>query len=77
MTIQIPDEQAEVLKTIAAREGLTLEAWLGKLAGNATSGSRRKARRLEDLVAECDLSGPISDEDQAWLDAPAQGRERI
>jgi hypothetical protein len=30
--IQIPDEQAEALVAIARAEGLTLEAWLKKLA---------------------------------------------
>jgi hypothetical protein len=30
--IQIPDDQAAVLKAIAAAQGLSLEAWLGKLA---------------------------------------------
>jgi hypothetical protein len=31
--IEIPDEQAAALKAKAAAEGLTLEAWLVKLAG--------------------------------------------
>jgi len=30
--IEIPDEQAEALKAKAAAEGLTLEAWLERLA---------------------------------------------
>jgi plasmid stability protein len=30
--IEIPDEQAEALKARAAAEGLTLEAWLKRLA---------------------------------------------
>jgi len=30
--IELPDEQAEVLKAKAAAEGLSLEAWLQKLA---------------------------------------------
>ena len=30
--IEIPDEQAEALKARAAAEGLTLEAWLRRLA---------------------------------------------
>jgi len=32
--IELPDEQAAALKAKAAAAGLTLEAWLGKLAGN-------------------------------------------
>jgi len=31
-TIELSDEQAEALKAKAAAEGLTLEAWLNKLA---------------------------------------------
>jgi hypothetical protein len=31
--IEIPDEQAEALKAKAASEGLSLEEWLRKLAG--------------------------------------------
>lgn len=33
--IELPDHQAAVLKDIAAGQGLTLEAWLGKLAEQA------------------------------------------
>jgi plasmid stability protein len=31
--IELPDEQAEALKAKAAAEGLSLEAWLNRLAG--------------------------------------------
>lgn len=33
--IEIPDNQAAALKAIAALQGLTLKAWLGKLAVGA------------------------------------------
>lgn len=48
----------------------------GKLV--ADPGARvRPHYRLEDLLAECDLTAPLSAEDRAWLDAPPVGREEI
>ena len=75
--IEIPDDQAAALKARAAAQGLTLEDWLRKLAGAETAaGQARKGRySLSDLVAECDLNAPLSDEDRAWLDALPFGRE--
>lgn len=32
---------------------------------------------LEELLAACDASAPLSDEDKAWLDAPATGNELL
>ena len=75
--IDLSDEQAAVLKAKAAALGLTLEAWLQKLADAEAPAARpRKDRyRLSELIAECDLNAPLSAEDRAWLDAPAVGRE--
>ena len=42
MYIEIPDEQAAALTAIAARRGLTLHAWLGRLAEEAPQFSGRK-----------------------------------
>jgi hypothetical protein len=42
MHIEIPDHQAATLKAIAAARGLTLHAWLGKLAEEATEIPVRK-----------------------------------
>jgi antitoxin ChpS len=30
---------------------------------------------LDELLAQCDPDAPLSDEEQAWLDAPPVGRE--
>jgi hypothetical protein len=38
--IELSDEQAEALKAKAAAEGLSLEAWLSKLAAAEPSGAR-------------------------------------
>ena len=43
--IELPDEQAAALKAKAAAQGLTLNAWLGKLAeeGAETRGKPKKS----------------------------------
>ena len=32
---------------------------------------------LDELLAQCDVSADATDEDRAWLDAPALGRELL
>ena len=77
--IQLPDDQAAALKTRAAAQGLTLEAWFEKLSGVQVSTGQPAPRRLRyslaELMAQCDASAPLSPEDRAWIDAPAIGRE--
>jgi len=80
-TIQLPDEQAAALEAKAAAVGLTLEAWLARLATTEAPAGQARPRKgrykLADLLAQCDPNAPISDEDRAWLDAPAVGREAL
>ena len=77
--IEIPDEQAAALKAKAAAQGLTLEAWLQKLAAAEAPASQARPRKsrynLAELMQQCDTNAPLSDEDRAWMDAPAVGRE--
>jgi hypothetical protein len=40
--IEIPDDQAAALKARAAAQGMTLNAWLGKLAEESSAASPRK-----------------------------------
>lgn len=40
--IELPDNQAVALKAKAALQGLTLKAWLGKLAGELPTDAPRK-----------------------------------
>ena len=69
--IELSDEQAAALRAKAASEGLTLEAWLQKLAAIEAPAHLRKDRYgLSELMAECDPNAPLSEEDRAWLDAP-------
>jgi hypothetical protein len=49
--IELPDEQAEALKAKAAAEGLSLEAWLQKLAQEGHS-ARPPQRHIADVILE-------------------------
>ena len=49
--IELPDEQAPALKAKAAAAGLTLEAWLQKLAEQEPSASRRH-QHIADVIVE-------------------------
>lgn len=75
--IQIPDDQAAALQAKAAAQGLTLEAWLSSLAGLEEPKGRKGRYKLADLVAQCDSTAPLSEEDKAWLNAPDVGREAV
>ena len=47
--IELPDEQANALKAKAAAEGLSLEAWLNKLA-DAEPAAERPLQTAADIV---------------------------
>jgi hypothetical protein len=49
--IELPDEQAAALKAKAAAAGLTLEAWLQKLAEQEPSASAPH-RHIADVIVE-------------------------
>jgi hypothetical protein len=49
--IELPDEQAAALKAKAAAAGLTLEAWLQKLAEQEPS-TGRPHRHIADVIVE-------------------------
>ena len=49
--IELPDEQAAALKAKAAAEGLSLEAWLQKLAEQERP-SARPHRHIADVILE-------------------------
>ena len=50
--IELPDESAAALKAKAAAAGLTLEAWLTKLAGTDPS-SDKPLQTAADIVLSC------------------------
>ena len=49
--IELPDEQAAALKAQATAAGLTLEAWLQKLAEQEPPASRPR-RHIADVICE-------------------------
>lgn len=61
-----------VLLQLQAGSQLTIEVKQGQLI---ISPVRKKRYTLAQLVAQCDLSLPITDEEQAWLDASVLGLE--
>ena len=73
--ILLPEEQAAALRARAAEQGLTLENWLGQLAGVTASPKAEHRYRLADLISKCDSSAPLSQEDRNWLRSPNTGRE--
>jgi antitoxin component of MazEF toxin-antitoxin module len=73
--IDLPDEQAAVLRAKAAAQGLTLERWIRKLADQEAPPKMRY--NLSELVRQCNMQAAPSAEDQEWLDAPAEGREAL
>ncbi len=75
--IQIPDDQAAALQAKAAAQGLTLAAWLRSLSGLEESRRVKARYTLAELVGQCDLAAPLSEEDKAWLDATDVGRETV
>jgi len=53
VTIQLPDEQVESLRAKAAAHGLSLEAWLEKLAAQETpAASVRSAQAAAARILE-------------------------
>ena len=59
--------------------GLSIEN--GKIVFDPIPGAPKRMRRSKytsaELVAQSDVSAPLSPDDQAWLNAPSVGREGI
>ena len=51
-----------------------LSVWKGRLI---VEPQPRPRYTLAELMEQCDLSAPMTDEDRAWLDAAPVGREEI
>jgi hypothetical protein len=60
LTIELPDEQVSALKAKAVAQGLTLENWLGKLAGEDVRKLKPK-KSAYGLLAKYG-PGPSADE---------------
>lgn len=69
----IPKALLETLG-VAANAKLDLTVEDGKLVAVPR---KRPKYTLEELMAQCDLDAPWTDEEREWLDAPPVGREII
>jgi hypothetical protein len=61
--IELPDDQAAALKARAAAQGLTLEAWLKKLADIEGAVGRSSARKGRYSLA---MPPPLAVRRKAW-----------
>jgi antitoxin ChpS len=73
-TIELSEETITALQSEAAAEGMSLTAWLDKLAKQPSAKPRYT---LDELMQQCDMQAPISDEAPTWLEAPPVGRESL
>jgi hypothetical protein len=66
--IEIPDDQAAALKARAAAQGLTLKAWLGKLAGEDQGQSPAKPHRSPQEAAAhiLELQKHVKPDPEGW-----------
>lgn len=65
VTITIPSETLDAVKSAAEREGLSVPAWLSRAAERAAKIEAGLAAAEEAMA----FVGPPSPEDQAWVDS--------
>jgi len=79
VTIELSDEQALALKAKGAARGLSLEDWFQKLAMEMPTGRSRDRKgrySLSELMEQCDLNAPLSEEEGWTSPLPAARRYR-
>jgi hypothetical protein len=74
--IDFPDDQVAMLAAKAAAQGLSLEDWLRSLATREARPPKGRYT-LAELVKQCDLEVPLSEEDRQWIETPPVGRESL
>lgn len=57
--IEIPDDQVAALKAKATAQGLTLKAWLGKLAEESPTGPRKPLKTGRGMLAKYGSALPL------------------
>jgi len=72
VTLQLSEEQATALQAKAAAEGLSLEAWIAKIAEPQLSATRPH-RHIWEIIAE--NMNNVPDED--WASLPEDGLSQI
>jgi antitoxin ChpS len=75
LVLTIPKTHARTLGlSEGERIGVAVEE--GKLVADPTASDRPRYR-LEDLVAQCDPSAPLTEEEEAWLNDRPKGGEHL
>jgi antitoxin component of MazEF toxin-antitoxin module len=74
--IDISDRQAAALTARAAAQGLTLERLVQKVVEREVPPENPRYT-LAELLAQCDLDAPLTDEDRAWVGDLSVGREAL
>jgi hypothetical protein len=65
--IEIPDDQAAALKAKAAARGLSLKAWLEKLAGEDEGQATKPRRSAQDAAAHIlELQKRVQPDPEGW-----------
>jgi antitoxin ChpS len=72
MALRIP---AQVLRTWGMNEGQTVS--LSVVGGNLVAEPAQKRYTLASLLADCDFSKPMSEDERAWIDARPVGLEEV
>lgn len=75
LVLTIPKTHVRALGLIEGeRIGVSVDE--GKLVADPAASDRPRYR-LEDLLAQCDASAPMSEEDEAWLGDRPKGSEAL
>lgn len=75
LVLTIPKTYARALG-LAEGERIGVSVADGKLVADPGIHDRQRYR-LEDLLAECDATAPVSPEDQTWLSDKPAGNELV
>ncbi len=75
LVLTIPKTHARALG-LSAGERIGVSVDEGKLVADPAASDRPRYR-LEDLLAQCDASAPMSEEDEAWLGDRPKGNEAL
>ena len=67
----------DAIDALGLKEGSALEVSIEGSSVLLRPSKQRKKYKIEDLLAECDYSLPMDEEERAWIDAPRVGRELI
>lgn len=74
LMVTVPAAVRDALQLVEGQE-LTVRIDAGRLVYETKRRRRRPKYTLAELLAQCDVDQPYSEEEKAWLNAPPVGRE--